>query len=87
MASLAGIASADKIYWAAGCYVEIKNVNTGNSSAAYLFQPGMWSIDDGHNAVLKDNKIIFFRHEAPTNKFDVYGHSNQYLVNRSVASE
>ena len=72
MASLSGIASGDKIYWAAGCNVEVKNVNTGNSTNAYLFQPGRWSIDDGQNAVLKDNKIIFFRHTIPTNKFDIY---------------
>ncbi len=72
MGLLAGIANGDKIYWAGDCNVEIKNVNTGNSSTAYLFQPGYWFIDDGHNAVLKDNKIIFFRYQTPTNKFDIY---------------
>ncbi|MBD0352846.1 MAG: hypothetical protein ICV65_17025 [Flavisolibacter sp.] len=60
MAALCGIATANKIYWAANCNVEIKDVNTGNSSTANLFQPGYWLMDAGENVVLKDNKLIFF---------------------------
>ena len=67
----AGISVADNIYWAGGgttapfggisCKVEIKDVNTWNSSIAYLSQPERWVIDAGQNAVLKDDKIIFYR--------------------------
>jgi hypothetical protein len=72
MGSLAGITIQNKIYWAAGCSVEIKDANTGTSSTANLFQPGAWTIDDGANVVLKDNKLVFFRHFNSTNKFDIY---------------
>jgi N-acetylneuraminic acid mutarotase len=74
MGLLAGIAVADKIYWARDCAVEIKNVNTWNSSISYLFKPGAeWTIDNGQNAVLKDGKLVYFRHnDAIPDKFDIY---------------
>jgi N-acetylneuraminic acid mutarotase len=72
MGLVTGIASGDRIYWGAGCAVEVKNVTTANSSNAFLFSSGSWLTGDGQNAVLKDNKIIFFRHTSPTDKFDIY---------------
>jgi len=79
----ATIEIAGKIYWAGGgtgnscnynsCAVEIRDVATGNSTLEYLFRPGYWSIDAGQNAVVKDNKIIFYRaYGNDTNKFDIY---------------
>ena len=82
--AFAGIAVAGKIYWAGGrtggwtsyntsCAVEIMDANTGNSSIEYLFKPETWWIDIGQNAVLKDNKIIFYRPNEPDNdRFDIY---------------
>jgi Kelch motif/Galactose oxidase, central domain len=74
MGFLTGINVADKIYWASGCTVEIRNANTGNSSIAHLFTPMGWiTIDEGQNTVVKDGKIIFFRHWANSaDKFDIY---------------
>ena len=64
---------ADKIYWAAGCNVEIRNVTTGNSVTDFLFRSAYWVHDDGQNAVVKNNKIIFFRSDwVDNNKFDIY---------------
>ena len=39
-----------------------------------LFSPASWYFVDGQNAVVKNNKIIFLRHEdtAGTYKFDIY---------------
>lgn len=65
----ASIAVGDKIYWCGGltgnyqnynysCSVEIMNVNTGANSIQNLFAPGQWWIEQGQNAVVKDNKII-----------------------------
>jgi N-acetylneuraminic acid mutarotase len=74
MGLLAGIAVNDNIYWARDCAVEVKNVNTGNSSISYLFKSGAaWIIDNGQNVVLKNGKLIFFRHnDAVIDKFDIY---------------
>jgi hypothetical protein len=71
-AALSAIAQAGKIYWAAGCDVEIMDVQSSNSAIAHLSSQGEWVIDDGQNAVLKDNKIIFFRYTYPADKFDIY---------------
>ena len=84
-AMFAGIAVANRIYWAGGfiesagwgltCQVEIKDVNTQNSSIDFLFKAGSWWTNFGENAVIKDNKIIFFRggwFNVPDNKFDIY---------------
>ncbi len=82
--NLLGIAISDKIYWAGGqtgwypslsltCSVEIQNVNTGSSSTQYLFNPSWWWNVSGQNAVVKDNKIIFYRAQGSArNKFDIY---------------
>jgi hypothetical protein len=76
MGFLTGSAVSDKIYWSAGCKVEIKNVSTWNSSITYLFKPrSWWVIDDGQNAVVKNNKIVFFTRGSfatGDNKFDIY---------------
>ncbi len=66
MGFIGGITVADKIYWSSGCTVEIKNVNTWNSSMEHLFKPG------AGQPVLKDNKILFLRTWENPNKFDVY---------------
>jgi hypothetical protein len=80
----ATIEVAGKIYWAGGrtggscsfyesCVVEIRDVATGNSTIEHLFRPASWWIDSGQNAVVKDNKIIFYRaYGNDTNKFDIY---------------
>lgn len=82
--SLTGIASGNKIYWAGGqtgfypsisltCSVEIMDINTNTSSIQYMFNPASWSIASGENAVLKNDKIIYYRPYAPdNNKFDIY---------------
>lgn len=75
----AGIVSGNKIYWGGGlntCSVEIKDLNTGNSTTQYFFRSTGWSY-----AVAKDNKIVFFgRHfdltnpnsSPATDKVDIY---------------
>jgi len=85
--AFASIAVDNKIYWAGGytgnsttptslyssCVVEIKDVNTGSSSIEYLFRPALWWNDAGQNAVVKNNKIIFYRPGgSDSNKFDIY---------------
>jgi hypothetical protein len=59
--------------------VEIKDVNTWNSSIDFLSTPGVWVNDAGNNTVIKDNKIVFLRSPWNTNintntnnKFDIY---------------
>ena len=55
--------------------VEVKDLNGGSNSIEYLFNPAGWTIDVGQNAVIKDNKILFFRFSGFTsesNKFDIY---------------
>jgi len=75
-AHFAGIALNNKIYWAGGqkevdmgatCLVEIKDVNTGNTSVDYLSRPASFHINGHQNAVVKDNKIIYYG-----NRFDIY---------------
>lgn len=82
----ATIAVDNKIYWAGGnrntstsvnnsCLVEIKDVSSGTSSIQYLSSPGVWVIDIGQNAVVKDGKIVFFgysQQQTAINKFDIY---------------
>ena len=77
----AGIAIANKIYWAGGystygpsCLVEIKDLNSETSSIQYLFKPGSFA-DGATNAVIKNNKILFFRYEhlnVLNDRFDIY---------------
>jgi hypothetical protein len=70
----AGIVAGNKIYWGGGwgggdndlCSVEIKDVNTGNSTTQYLYRS-----TERSKAVMKDNKIVFFGF-YDDNKFDIY---------------
>lgn len=80
----AAIVAGNNIYWAGGninktmtsyvptCSVEIMNAGTGSSKTQYLHSPGRWWICAGQNAVLKNNKIIFFTGGSRANKFDIY---------------
>jgi len=86
----AGINSGSKIFWAGGMItnpsnagtqylsVEIKDINNQSSSLAYLDQRRNFYTNAGQNAVLKDNKIVFFTGNRyiglPGNKqrFDIY---------------
>jgi len=78
----AAIAVNDVLYFAGGvsyrsqaiCSVETLNTNSGARTLMSLFSPATWWIDDGENAVVKDNKVIFLRHDggADANKFDIY---------------
>ena len=87
-AMFSGIAVKNKIYWAGSmigsvhggapvksiCAVEIRDISTQTSSVDYLSKPGHWVPVDGQNAVLKDNKILYFRHydTADPVRFDIY---------------
>jgi len=82
--SFAAISVDDKIFWAGGvtgsnpqlsvsCAVEIRDVSSGNSSIQYLFGPAVWNLDAGHNAMLKNNTIIFCKNLGNNrDKFDIY---------------
>lgn len=75
----AGIAVNNKIFWSGGltgtsfspsCLVEIREINTGNSSTQSLSSAGV-----GPSVVAKGNKILFFPYRSTgrdTNKFDIY---------------
>lgn len=89
-----GIGIAEKIYWAEGCTVEIKDVDTWNSTMTQLFKPLNWIvIDQGQNVVVKDNKLVFpFQRSF---KFDIYdivtntwsiGVLNQKVTGASIIS-
>jgi hypothetical protein len=71
---LAAIAAGNKIFWAGGnktrwgnatsynwasCKVEIRNPTAGNT-INYLYNPEGYLFDEGQNALIKDNKIVFF---------------------------
>jgi hypothetical protein len=71
---LTGINMADKIYWAAGCNVESRDLNTSASSIAHLYKAASWI-----QSVKKDNLILFlggYRGSSSSpvrdNKFDIY---------------
>lgn len=76
---LSAIALANKIYWAGGsnsrggsCSVEIKDVNTGISTNAYLYKASDSLYYYGADkAVARDSKIIFLPRYSD-NKFDIY---------------
>jgi hypothetical protein len=81
----AGVNVRNKIYWAGGddgsgtptCKVEIRDLTTQTSSAAYLSYPYTCVIDEGQNAVIKDDKIVWFTVIDPvigvsTDKFTIY---------------
>ncbi|GAA4469199.1 hypothetical protein GCM10023189_55860 [Nibrella saemangeumensis] len=81
-----GIAVGDNIYWAGGlrysggvadesdCSVEIRNIHSQVSRLEGLFKPASWVTVEGQNAVVKDNKILYFRHynTDDTSRFDIY---------------
>ena len=88
-AAMSSIVVDNKIYWAGGVNenqndytgynwtwtstVEIKDINTGISIAACLFQPNYWPWNNA--AVQKNDKIVFFTGAdtyAFQNKFDIY---------------
>jgi len=81
---MAAIAVGNKTYWAGGKIwgqpsseyltnqVEIRDMNTGTTSFACLFQPNAGFFTN-FDAVLKNNKIVFFTGAgAVINKFDIY---------------
>jgi N-acetylneuraminic acid mutarotase len=81
----AGISVGNRIYWAGGydgngtasCKVEIRDIGTQTSSTASLFHPFSYITHEGENAVVKDNKIIWFATLDPltgnaTDKFNIY---------------
>jgi N-acetylneuraminic acid mutarotase len=76
---LGGIVVNNNIYWAGGqtgvspnmqrsCVVEIRDLNTGNSSIQYLSKSG--TLYEPTKTVIMNNKIIFFG--SDTYKFDIY---------------
>lgn len=53
--------------------VEIFDIHTGTSSISNLFENGSWYSNEGQNAVLRNDKIVFFRHAWLDNRrFDIY---------------
>ncbi len=72
MGYISGIGVNESIYWAAACHVEMINVAQWSSSSAVLSHPGGWTTNDGQNAVVKDDKIVFFTGAGNDNKFDIY---------------
>lgn len=81
---VAGINTGNKIYWAGGicdtvpdCRVEIQDVITNNITQHTLSAPGIFWKNGGQNAVVKDNKILFYSSSLVNNfkridKFDIY---------------
>jgi len=61
-----GVSRADS-----SCTVEIIDVVTGTSSIQYLSRPAVFSINWGQNAVIKDNKIVFYS-SSDFSRFDIY---------------
>jgi hypothetical protein len=90
----AGINVRGKIYWAGGynrsgeptCNVEIRDPATQTSSTAFLSQPVTYVVVEGQNAVVKDDKIIWFTTldpltGNPTDKFNIYDlTTNRWLI-------
>lgn len=64
--------------WVLTSQVEIKDINTGNSTITCLFQPNVWVWQNA--AVQKNDHIVFFtggNYYAVKNKFDIYNTSTQ----------
>jgi hypothetical protein len=90
---LAGIAVGNKIYWAGGLgpwedweqSVEIRDIQTQQSSRACLLQTKFWWANQ-KGAAFINNKIVFFTGVAVSNsgyntRFDIYDvNSNSWLV-------
>lgn len=68
MGWIIGIASDQDIYWASKCDVEIKNINTSESSMTSL------SVSGSTSAALANDKIVFLKRSycEGTLKFDIY---------------
>lgn len=74
-AFFAAIHAGDKIFWAGGydalgnptCKVEVRDLASQTSTGAFLFHPFSYVTHQGQNAVIKDNKIIWFATLDPLN--------------------
>lgn len=69
MGVITGAAVGNRIFWAEHCSVEIMDVQTGSSTAAYLYKQGILV-----SAVVRNNKVVFFRHSIydESKQFDIY---------------
>ena len=90
----AGIHVRNKIFWAGGysgsgqpsCKVEIRDLASRSSSTAFLSQPVSFVNAEGQNAVVKDDKIIWFATLDPltgnsTDRFNIYDlTANRWLI-------
>ena len=63
--------------------MEINDLNTQNTSLAYLNQPRSYFVNGGQNAVLRNDQIVFFNGsrylyslDPNKNKFDIYNATN-----------
>ncbi|MEO5581336.1 MAG: hypothetical protein ABIR66_01480 [Saprospiraceae bacterium] len=55
------------------CVVEIRDVSTGSVTIQNLFKPTNFSTSGCQNAVIKNNKIIFYGvYGSDSDKFDIY---------------
>ena len=79
MGFVSGSTLGDIIFWVSHCTVEIKDLQTGTSTNAFLRAPGTWITVKGQQPALKDNKIIFFRHDYSNDntQFDIYDIATQ----------
>ncbi|OLY94453.1 N-acetylneuraminic acid mutarotase [Cnuella takakiae] len=81
----AGINVGNKIFWAGGydesgnptCKVEVRDLAAQTSATAFLFHPFSYVSHQGQNAVVRDNKIIWFATLDPLNgnatqQFNIY---------------
>lgn len=81
----AAVAVGNNIFWAGGttgtfatslypsCVVEIWNTVTGNSTMQHLSAPALFYTYMGKNAVVKDNKVIFYSHDGNrSTALDIY---------------
>jgi PKD domain/Kelch motif/Galactose oxidase, central domain len=87
---LTGITANDKIYWAGGqtgwypsfsltCSVEITDQSNNLNLINYLSEPAWWGTASGEKAVLKNNRIVYYR--PGNNKFDIYDiNSNTWSI-------
>jgi N-acetylneuraminic acid mutarotase len=90
----AGISVRGKIYWAGGynrsgdpsCNVEIRDLATQASATAFLSQPVTFVNVEGQNALVKDDKIIWFATLDPMtgnsmDRFNIYDlTTNSWLI-------
>jgi hypothetical protein len=77
MAEMTGVAAGNNIFWASGCSVVIFHVPFTVAGSSFIetgqfFKQGYRVINDGQNAVVKDNKVIFFTGWNEDDRFDIY---------------